>query len=87
MINGRSVQIAANTVVIKYMSLRISNDILDMVPCICTYKILYLHTLVSRGVLHTGTCSYITHTYTYIYAMSNNQSVGVGYLLFNLNQL
>ena len=35
-------------------NVRISSDILDMVPCICTYTILYLHALVSRGVLHTG---------------------------------
>ena len=36
-------------------NVRISSDILDMVPCIrCTYTIVYLHALVSRGVLHTG---------------------------------
>ena len=51
-------------------SVRISSDILDMVPCICTYNDM---PLVSRGVLHTGTCSYITHIYIYIYAMPNNQ--------------
>ena len=37
-----------------------------MVPC--SVSTLYLHVLVSRGVLSTQTCSYITHidTYTHI---------------------
>ena len=70
-------------------NVRISSDILDMAPCICrpTYMILYLHALVSRRCAACRDMQlYHTHPHTHI-AMSNNQSIGVGYSLFNLNQL